>query len=160
MLWVARHEGATGRGQFGKKPAHIFAHADDELTAALLRHTEFPRLLHLRVNPVTHVACFELHHCEKFPFGRALDAENVFHHENARLEILHVVKEGAEKIAALVTFDTGTVIGGVHLPHGAETLARWAADDNIRTVGANNRSQLRRCEAGEVALQDMRNFVF
>lgn len=59
-----------------------------------------------------------------------------------------MVKEGAKKVAALVASDTGTMIGGVHLTHGAETLTGRPANDDIGAVDAENPSQLRRGEAG------------
>jgi len=77
-----------------------------------------------------------LHDGEELALCRALDAEHVFHHEDARSKGGDVIEEGAEQIAALVAADARAVVGGIDLPHIAVALAGWPADDHVHGVHA------------------------
>src|ERR1019366_2571783 len=144
--------GARRRLEFRQEVGgQIGTHANEKLATAFLRHTQFPRVFNLSMHAVTQQPRLLLDGGEILPTSGGTDAENIFHHENARLEITNVAEKFAKKLAALVGYQPPfAVIRAVALPGRAETLAGRTAYNHVHLIDTKLRGELIRRKLREV----------
>lgn len=144
----------------GEIPRQVASDADDELSAAFLWHAEFPGVFNLSMDTVTWAAFgaaklsrFLLYGGEVGPAGRGAEAEDVLHDKNPGLKEIDVTEEFAVQVSARVVNEAGTVVGAVHAPDFAKTLAGGAADDGVDLGCAQEGRELFRRVRGQVPLK-------
>jgi hypothetical protein len=139
---------------------HVIPDADDELSAALLRHAQFPRILNLRMDAIATQTArvaerpgLVLNLREILATGSSANAEDILHHEHARLEEIHVAQKFAEELSAWIVFESCAVVRPIDLTCGAEPLARRPANDHVHAFCADERGELLRIKFREVGFK-------
>jgi hypothetical protein len=144
--------------------------ADDELAVAFLGDPKFPRILDL---PMDAVAGAPLRTAQSArllldggevcaPAGSA-EAQDILHHEYARLKEVHIAQELLVKGTARVVFNAQAVVCTVHLARSGEPLAGRTANDHVhreagRGTGPDEFGELFRAEGSQVFMENKRNF--
>lgn len=133
----------------------ILPGADEKLAASLLGDAEFHTFLDLGMDTVPELACLRLDTGEVLPSGSGTDPEDVFHDENLGLEVLHMPEKFTVKVPPRIFLEAFAMVGSVHLPGGAETLAGRTAYDEVDVAGADEGFQIGWRKPGQVFFKDV-----
>jgi hypothetical protein len=143
--------------------------ADDELAVAFLGDPKFPSILDLPMDAVAGAplgtaqsARLLLNGSEVCAPAGSAEAQDILHHEYARLKEVHIAQELLVKGTARIVFNAKAVVRTVHLAGSGEPLAGRTADYHVNgQAGRGTRpdefGEFFRAESGQILVENERN---